>query len=114
MNLLLCGLAALTIVFPTAAFSAPSDDLLCYATSLDMAKYITEPEAKAANDSFGSFFLGRLSIVEPNTAWFWVAAAEKHMTPEEALPIIKKCTDRANVLQHISPANPIPQVDKSK
>lgn len=85
-----------------AHLKSPSDDLRCYSAATDMVRIAGNGPEKGPIQSVAFFYFGRLSIIEPSANWTWIAASERHLSPEEALPILKACGDRMASLSHLS------------
>jgi hypothetical protein len=94
------ALLVLLVALPTATMAQRADDLICYSSNLDMAKYVSAEDYRISFNGIALFYLGRLSMIEPVTDWTRLAASRKHLTPEQADLTLRRCVNRYRSLTH--------------
>ena len=102
MSALILVVTAMPAASSGAQGGAPSDDLRCYAAAVDMVRAAgNRPEASSIQ-GLAYFFEGRLSVIDPNANWSWIAASEKPLSPEKVLPTFEFCAARVSRLTHLT------------
>lgn len=92
--------------FAILAAAAPgnggaTDDLKCFVLTSAMAKTATNKEDRYLVEGVENFYRGRLSVIEPNADWVWIAASEQHVPTDADVSVTKDCVDRMARLTHV-------------
>lgn len=82
----------------------PSEDLKCMSSLLVAVRTLKGSTGSETLHWILSFYQGRLSVIDPNADWVWIATSEKPLPQDEEIRTIEVCGERMMQLTHVAPS----------